>query len=63
MTLELTREQIVALDMALKTRIRSIEGLIHRWENDTINENTTYLIETYGKELAIVSELESILNK
>ena len=63
MTLELTREQIVALDMALKTRIRSIEGLIHRWEGDTKDENTTYLIETYGKELAIVSELESILNK
>ena len=57
MILELTGEQVMALDMALKTRVRTIEGLIHRWENDTIDDTTKYLIETYGKELEAVNQL------
>ena len=57
MTLELTGEQVMALDMALKTRVRTIEDLIYRWENDTIDDTTKYLIETYGKELEAVNQL------
>ena len=62
MTLELTSEQVVALDMALKTRVRSIEGLLYRWENDNTSENTTYLIEVYSKELSTVNELLETIN-
>jgi hypothetical protein len=62
MTLELTSEQVVALDMALKTRVRSIEGLLDRWENDNTNDTTTYLIEVYSKELSTVNELLETIN-
>jgi len=62
MTLELTSEQVEILDMALKTRVRSIEDLLYRWENDNTSENTTYLIEVYSKELSTVNELLETLN-
>ena len=61
MTLELNREQAEALDMALRTRVRAIEGLIYKWESDKMDETTESLIATYTRELATVYELAGLL--
>ena len=59
MKLELTDEQVTALDAAIKTRTRLIENLLNTWMTSTITESTEYLINVYSKELESINEINS----
>jgi hypothetical protein len=59
MKLELTDEQVTALDAAIKTRTRLIENLLNTWKTSTITESTEYLINVYSKELESINEINS----
>ena len=62
MKLELTsREESLILDSVL-TRIRTIEKLIHSW-NEFPDEHTPFLLETYTLDLLDLKEIEKNLLK
>jgi hypothetical protein len=63
MKLELTTEQVIALQGAILTRIRLIENLLDAWKIDTINESTEYLIDVYSKELELINEIKLKFNE
>jgi len=61
MKIELTNEQVSILNMAILTRARLIENLLHTWKTGVITGETDYLVEVYSKELKSVNELGLII--
>ena len=57
MNLELTEKQRQVLQMALLSRVKTIENLIEGWERYP-SEDTDFLIEHYKEELVAAKELE-----
>jgi hypothetical protein len=57
MNLELTREQQVALDMAIISRVMTIKKLIQGWK-DIPTEHSEVLIEAYSQELETLQSIQ-----